>query len=476
MSRSPQFVAAVTMLVVSAAVLPVAIGAVPSTLDAAGDEPTTNRLPSADDSTVVRLHAVPDGTDPTDLPDRVGVDAVSDDVFISGEPLVVSVQSSALAETVENASGETLTDRFVAAQSSEPRLRVVQKYPTPERLPVHVDLSDAANLTVVPGDGPTTFHVVLDTRNVTVTRGEPGSEYEHDPRPMSDLYGGKEFGAGVGEHDATAEITLLEPDATVDTGDVGRLFATPGEELSVTGTTTLRPNESVTVELVKWSTVFDSQRVSLAPTGNDTSTEERSRFDVDLGLGDTEDGESLGVRVRDGETVLDGAVDVTVRNRSASLTFEDDTVRTGVLVENVSLSHGGFVVLERADGTVVDSTRFVYPSEAAVDAHLDIRPELDARGTYVAVAYRDVDDDGEFGDEDVPYRRNGSPVTDTAVLRPPNRTTTPTTSTPAPTTAPPTQTPAEPTATDPAETAPVPGFGVLPAVAALLALAFLRRP
>jgi hypothetical protein len=94
-----------------------------------------------------------------------------------------------------------------------------------------------------------------------------------------------------------------------------------------------------------------------------------------------------------------------------------------VFVRNVSLSHGGQLVVETAKGEVL-TTR-------SLPAGVHGRVFLNLNGTDPprfprVVAYRDVDSDGSLDPIDRPYRTNGSVVADTGEYVTPSPTPTPT--------------------------------------------------
>jgi hypothetical protein len=178
------------------------------------------------------------------------------------------------------------------------------------------------------------------------------------------------------------------------------------------------------------------------------------------------------------------------RALAASLSVPDQTGSGQVRVEDVSLSHGGFVAVEGVDGARLGVVSVPAtdgdPTTVRVPVRVDGRQTIRVR----AVAYRDPDGDGDLEGEDPPYRTDGEIVSATGTYSPeatatPTPTATPT-ATPTPTPTPtPTQTPT-PTGTtedggaatteppEPPAGVPTPGFGPLAALVALaLALAVL---
>ncbi|WP_440990496.1 DUF7282 domain-containing protein [Haloarchaeobius baliensis] len=492
MPQSPRTATVVTLLVVTATLLPV-VGVATVAPDAPGEvDSQTEILPRND--TTIRLHRVPNGTDLTDIPDHVGLDEPSGSVLFHGERLVITVQSQALAANVSNASGATLTERFAATQRNGSRLWVTQTNPTPEREPKVVDLADAANITVVASDRPATYHVVVDTVAVRTVRGDPS---DADPRQtdieLADIFyagfDGFPDGSPDGEMPANRTIGVPAPVVGVQTahGDIDR-WLQPTPTATVTGVAILPESRPVTVELVNASTgalvARDGATVERVAGGHSGEY----RFTASLNLtGEYGDGYEL--RVRSNDTELGDTVPAIVHPREASLSVRNDTARVGTTVENATLSWGGFVVLREAGDTadVLGTSSYVTPGTESEQITVDFDDAIDEPTTVVAVAYRDVDRDGEFDEADEPYLENGEPVTATAVIEPPEGTvvdTPATTATPTSTatpTTPPTVVTHTPTTrtlgiagtSDTDDDGPVPGFGALGTLAALAALCSL---
>ncbi|MFD1646559.1 DUF7282 domain-containing protein [Haloarchaeobius litoreus] len=487
MPQSPRTVTVVTLLVVTATLLPVVGVATVGHGDTAELNSPTDTLPRND--TTVRLHRVPNGTSPTSLPDHVGLDEPSDPVFFPGDRLVVTVQSQALARNVSNASGASLTERFAATQTNGSRLWVTQTNPTPQQEPKVVDLSDAANLTVVAGDRPATYHVVVDTWAVETVYGDPADAELHaaELRPEEEFYAGfDEFPDG--EPPMNRTISVGTADIDVPGGYRSEVYRLqPEANATVSGDAVLPPSTPVTVELVNATTgrVVASDRATVERTDGGDSTE--FRFTAGLNLtGEYGDGYEL--HVRSNGTGIGDAVPAAVHPREASLSFRNDTARWGTTVENATLTWGGFVVLREVGDPAVflGASSYVYPGTEPEQVGVQFDDAIDEPTTVVAVAYRDVDRDGEFDQADEPYLHNGEPVTAMAVVEPPEETATPTatptsSATPTPrdvgTTAT-TDTATTPTLgmSDPDDTdddGSIPGFGVSGTLAALLALGAL---
>lgn len=107
-------------------------------------------------------------------------------------------------------------------------------------------------------------------------------------------------------------------------------------------------------------------------------------------------------------------------DREATVTFDRqslDCEENTVVMQEVTLSDGGFVVIHGPDGDVVGVSGYL---EAGTheDVTVELDVELSADATLTAMAHRDTNDNGQFdfvtseGDEDAPYLRDGAPVTD----------------------------------------------------------------
>ena len=140
---------------------------------------------------------------------------------------------------------------------------------------------------------------------------------------------------------------------------------------------------------------------------------------------------------------------VTLLAEAADVAFADQTTRgTGVTVESVTLSAGGFVVVQD-DRVGLRGASSYLPPGTHRDVRVPLVPMLGANATLYAVPYADVNGNGSFDSAaDRAYAPNETPVLAAAnvTLAQEERTPTPTpaptaTPTPAPTTAEPTPTP-----------------------------------
>jgi len=108
----------------------------------------------------------------------------------------------------------------------------------------------------------------------------------------------------------------------------------------------------------------------------------------------------------------------------ASLEFSDQTGDgTSVTVDEVSLSHGGFVAVSDGSGEIVGVSDHLEAGEhATVTVEQREGDDLEMLGRLTATAHRDTTDDGEFtyeetdGEGDRPYLDADYPVSETATV------------------------------------------------------------
>jgi hypothetical protein len=452
----------------------------------------------------VALFAAPDGT-------RASVDAVDDlerlrssgvltplgtgdgpsEVAV-GDTVVLRVNASGLSGAVDRQSGSSFTEQFVNfAEDGPAALEFVEQDPdaTPTQGTV---FWNATNTQVVATDDGDTYYVVLDTEDLTLSR-DPDEDEDLGPVTtgmtlqanftlVADAYGSE---GTTSSTPFTIEERSASPATDSGFQEAGGTFLSPSLSQRLTWQTTLAPGSEVAVRVLNDSGgVMRRAAARVQSDGTATAT-------VDLSA--VEDGRQVGVSVVDADGRELGRVQGVVDEPSATVDVADQSVDDGSLAVDVAtdLSRGGVVVLQAADGEVVDAAS-VEPGEQTVTLAADPAPS--EGDELVAVAYRDLDGDGALSPEtDEPYERGGSAVTATATV---SVTPTPTPSAPptetTPTTAPATGndtptsggTATEGTAspaggtTSPTDDGPipteVPGFGPV-AAAVALALVALRR-
>lgn len=421
-----------------------------------------------------------------------------------GDTLVVRIDApgleGALRVARSNASVTNTTEAFRALVAGpDADLRAEQTNPPPERLRLSLDLLDPRYARVVADAGNDTYWLVVDTARLDGDRdGVPDSP---------DV--GHEYGVNVtvagslapdGPRSATDEFAFVPPTTAVLDRIDGRRYVTPDANATVTGRTTLAPGTRLRV-LVTADGRTLNRTVVVRPAETATGRF-RARFD----LSTLSEGDRPTADVRhDGRSLLDDPpVELVVDVPRATIAIPEggrlDPDATRVTLDRVNLSRGGFVVLRRGS---VDGPTLAVSYPLSPGQHRDLQvwfgEDLADPMRIVAVAYRDVNGNRDFEPlVDRPYRENGSVVADAGTFRPMETTPdTPTTSgtptgpgtstggtTPGttPTTAAtpsPTPTTGDATTDDPDPDAEggagVPGFGVLPAVAALVLAALLSR-
>ena len=161
---------------------------------------------------------------------------------------------------------------------------------------------------------------------------------------------------------------------------------------------------------------------------------------------------------------------VTLQEEAANVTFRDQTTRgTGVTVASVTLSAGGFVVVQD-DRVGLRGASSYLPPGTHRDVRVALLPTLGGNATLYAVPYADLNGNGTFDSAaDRAYAPNQTPVLAAAnvtlarVARTPTPTPTPApTTAAAPTTAEPTLTPLPVREESPLTPIPDGGGGLLP--------------
>lgn len=394
---------------------------------------------------------------------------------VPGEALVVTIRADGLDEALSSYPGDPRR-QFNSLVADSGRDFVVLRTDEPAgQRPRGIDPL-STNGEVIDGTEPDTYHVVvpLVAASVRNDRGLATGRYRV-----------------VTSFDTVLEGDLPEP--TLAIAEPSVTFVAPegrsrpllafGETEPVYGRTNIAPGSTVTV-VFEHAARTDSDEARIERINGRTGF--RAQFDVTERMFSPGFTSRLWVR-RGGERI--GVQTVDARRLSASLSVPAQTGDGRVTVENVSLSHGGFVAVETTGGARlgVVSVTATAPDQATGTLRVPVRVNRETR--VRAVPYRDLDGDGELDDQDEPYRVDGTVVAATGRYRPastPTPTATPTaTPTPTPTATPtptPTDTPTPTVTTDdgfePPSGMPTPGFGpvaVVVALGVLAALAARRR-
>ncbi|MFC7082096.1 DUF7282 domain-containing protein [Halorussus caseinilyticus] len=272
----------------------------------------------------------------------------------------------------------------------------------------------------------------------------------------------------------------------------GLVRLSPGANATIRGRATVAPGTEIRVRL----------RPVEAPTGvlNATATVNRSRgFAARFDLSGVGDDALYAARMVEAERDEDyrRTTLVAVGNATGGTLFVGTPESEGLRIDDVSAAttDGGFVVVRNASGGIVGVSEFFGPGRRFPKP--DLRPPIRSDQNASVTLYRDSNGNRTFDPADEPYRANGSVVRGIANVTiegsPPEVPTTRTTTTlgmPERRTAAATETPEAPTRTaetptsatettdgdTTASTTRVPGFDSAAAVLALLAsLVALRR-
>ncbi|WP_435179915.1 BGTF surface domain-containing protein [Halorussus sp. AFM4] len=336
------------------------------------------------------------------------------DVVARNDTLVLELRASGLEGAIAAQDGANATARFAAFLENGPASLVVHDFPGTEQETAYLDVTDPSAVTFVPDPGNFSYYVVADLRNASVTDGRGGDPANNeglrdDHRANFTLAAASPLTAD-GRETAAAEFRIEEPDAALDTPpNSDRVYLAPGPNRTLTGTTTLAPGSSVTVEVRQDDGGF--RRTETVRVRNRTDGP-AGVFAATVNLSGVREGTDLDVAVRsaDGSRLTEPYADVEVVARTTDLNLSRRAVTDGgVRVARATLSHGGYVAIHRgsADGAVVARSGRLAPGES-FGGVVRFDAELDRNATLVAVAHADGPGDA-LGRA---YAENGSVVTD----------------------------------------------------------------
>ncbi|WP_158057787.1 DUF7827 domain-containing protein [Halorussus halophilus] len=393
------------------------------------------------------------------------------------DTLVLELRASGLEGALLAQNGSNTTARFFAAFDGAPgSIAVRQLHPGTEQSEAVLDVRNHSATTVVSDSVNDSYFIVTNLSNGWMTRPDGEELY------YAKLRGGEyqanvtlptESGAGTATERATTKFTIEYLDASFERTRGGNHFVVASaENQTIEGRTTLVPGNHLTVR------VYDKggNEVATETVEVNNGTEGKSRFSAQFDFSEFQVGEKFTVTVRGPDdsmlygsrTGQEGATGVIGPPHASVQVVERELTENGVLVENATLSHGGYVVIHRefADGEVLGRSEYVVPGEE-FDQFVELDSELDGNATLVAVAHH-ADSDESLGQ---PYTDNGSVVSDWVKYVSEQTTTAATTKTTT------IETVVDPTKEPPEEppSVPIPGFGVFTAIVALLASALLAR-
>lgn len=285
----------------------------------------------------------------------------------------------------------------------------------PPQLAVNASI-DRGAIRVVPDQTNETLSLVLDTDRLLfhpLGGGEPTTD------TFVRGHNGFSFtlseSTGLVAENTTVETSYDVTDATVAFGDRydGLLELDSAPNQSVRGRTTLAPGSEVTVILHP-----DTANGSALET---TATVNRTRgFAGQFDLSEAASGATYAVEVpelTESPVVGGGAPLVAVGNATTALLTVENHTSIGTVLYGTTLTttDGGFVTVRNSSGDFVGVSDYFEPG--TVVAQPDLSPALAENGTVTVTAYRDANGNQEFDDADVPYRANGTAVSDTAEIQ-----------------------------------------------------------
>lgn len=420
----------------------------------------------------------------------------------TGDTLVVRIRATGLAGALAAQSGTNDTERFRSLVAGDDvSIDVTQTNPTVEREPATV-LVDWPGVELVADPRDDAYYLVVDTERAHYRRGAGGPIEQG--LPMAARFAANLTVAADGALASDTDERVGDAFRVVERSasprvhtEAGDPFLYPDGGQHVNGTTTLAPGSAVTVRVAGPDGFERTAATTVGPAG------ELGRFETTVDLSALGEGATVDVVVREDRGPLTSeALTVTVRSPAAAMDLDGLRTETGTAYVDleVRFSRGGLVTVHpTGDPDRVLGTAPVAPGSENVSVALSDLPPV---GTQLVVtAVRDLDDDGRFTPGvDVPYEEPDSPrpLTTFVLLneRPPSPTPTATPATPTTGTATVTATPWTPgtptlTGTPPTEgrsptrtstpgdlrsvVEEVPGSGVAPALAALLAALVLVR-
>lgn len=445
--------------------------------------------------TVDALRAPPAAADAN--ASRVASVAREHTAVATGDTLVVELSADGLAEAVADADGESVDARFRSLLASEGAALTARQ--TAATVP-DGGTADALALgdgtRVVHGSGDT-YYLLADTAALAAANDTDG-----DALPDGSTHGvspGQEYRFRFAYDGSAATTTMNVSAPRADfgpTGTDGVLYREPTDQLTLNGTTTLAPGQTVEMEVRNASTGELRQQVEVRVLpGEDGAV-----------LGATLDTSTFGddanrtLELQPGDDRLDGGpqyLQFAGYEASLAIASTDTEGEYGNVVANASLERGGFVALHVGgpDGERVATSRYRPGGDHQARVVFSTLPEgsvgEDGEVTFALVAHRDVDADGTFDEgQDVRYEDASASTTVSYEIQQDTPTATPTptptaTATPTPTaTSTPTPTPTmagTPTPTDgnggdgdgSSDGGGLPGFGLTAALVALVAAALL---
>lgn len=407
------------------------------------------------------------------------------------EERVVAIRDVVVHRVALDGSGSDLLDRLTGEDRDSPtaEFRALSaggelelRYWGPTACPPELALNasvDAGAFRVVPDRENGSLYLVLDIDRLRFY--PPGGD---GPTTEPVMRGTHRFSLTVattndstGTRTASGEYGVVGGSVSLAGRHDGLVRVAPGANRTVAGQTTRAPGSELRLTL---RPVDGATRVRSATVTVNESRGFLSGFD----LGNAS-GAVFRVEATDaaGEPVLVPGTLVAVGDAAAAVVDLSNQTTDGTILygPSVTTTHGGFVTVRNESGRFLAVSDYVPPGRAAVQ--IDLATPLRGNDTVTVTVYRDVNGNRAFDDADVPYRSNGTVVSDSAAVThepvdgaTPASTEATTTATPAspspyPTTVPRT-TERPPVVTTTERT---PGFGVVVAAAALALAGVVAR-
>lgn len=332
------------------------------------------------------------------------------------DTLVLAITDADLSPPLPERGNVTAEFREYAAGENA-SFEIVQTNPSPERRSKALDVLDSDATTVVADAPNDTYYLVVDLATVPVVD-------EHDDSIDRLLLGGDEYQVNLTVDGEPREVCgvfdVRDRDAAFQvgfpTGDDHRWLVPPESNVTVEGTTTVRPDQRLTVVVELADGTTRTRTADVRESGGGYA------FSAGVDLADLTDGTRFTVDVRhDGESLLYRPAEAEVRTRNATVSVveTDGTGEYRYVEVRGTLSHGGFVVLHdgAVDGEVVASSSALPPGDYRRNLLL---PDAIPGETVdvVAVPHEDTDADGEFDPAtDAAYGTGVPDATDEATAR-----------------------------------------------------------
>jgi eukaryotic-like serine/threonine-protein kinase len=233
---------------------------------------------------------------------------------------------------------------------------------------------------------------LADTQGLTATvYRDINAPYFEDGNPVSDTA----LITLIAPDEPTASITFADQESDGSSVVIDQVELSHGGYVEITDADGTGRGRSTSLE----AGAYEDLEVTLSPVLEETQ-------ELTATVYQPNDDPYLGP---DEEPVSDTAL-ITVPDPvepTASITFEDqESTGEAVVIDQVELSHGGFVELTDEDDTVRGQSEEL-PAGTHQNVLVQLAPALEETQELTATVYRDVD---------TPYLENGSPVSDTALI------------------------------------------------------------